>query len=236
MLPTNYHSNGVPTTAQQLTGSTASSSSSTSSSSSASSIPYVPSVENLPPPLPQFHHHQQQLGILPAPPELTPPPPLPGSLTLPGCGFLSALNPAMLAAPHTQMPTPHGYYHPYHHAFSSAMTSSFAAMGTSDEEFQHHLAARGMIGLGRGAFDTSSLLGTDSESGGEGVNGGVGKSRQRNLFSPNQVRSLERAFNAARFITSGMRSQIAREVGLTPNQVSVGFRCLVSVTGDDRRF
>lgn len=55
-----------------------------------------------------------------------------------------------------------------------------------------------------------------------GINGAIrgGGRRRRNLFNQKQVQILRRAFESENYVKPEHREQLAKETGLTPQQVS----------------
>ena len=50
------------------------------------------------------------------------------------------------------------------------------------------------------------------------------KKKQRPLFSPHQIQTMEKEFAKQRYITEGRRAQLASEVNLTETQVKTWFQ------------
>jgi len=50
------------------------------------------------------------------------------------------------------------------------------------------------------------------------------KKKQRPLFSPNQIQTMEKEFAKQRYITESRRAQLALEINLTETQVKTGKR------------
>ena len=62
----------------------------------------------------------------------------------------------------------------------------------------------------------------------------IQRKRPRTAFSQDQVRSLENEFARNKYLTVGRRVELSKELGLTENQVTLGFwplRTVVSVRG-----